>query len=132
QEPARWSSTVGMPVSVRDLVLPGSELEALPAERGAPLVLRIDAVRPHGEMFRYDLVFYALEPGRHDLRAYLRRRDGSGTETLPALELEVAALLPPGQIEPHRPDAGWLPRLGGYRTLLWVLGVVWLAGLLVL
>lgn len=132
QEPSRWSATVGMPVSVKDLVLPGSELEAVPAERGAPLVLRVDAVQPHGDRYRYDLVFYALEPGTHDLRSYLRRRDGSGIESLPPLELEVATLLPPGQVEPHRPEAGRLPRFGGYRTLLWVLGVLWVAGLVVL
>jgi hypothetical protein len=104
----------------------------VPLERGAPLVLRVDAVQAHGDRFRYDLVFYGLEPGAHDLGAALRRKDGTSTADLPPLELEVTSLLPPGPIEPHRPQAGWLPRLGGYRMALWVLGIAWLAGLVVL
>jgi len=127
-----WSASVGMPVSVHDLVLPGAELRALEGERGAPLVLRVDAVRPHGDRFRYDLVFYALEPGDYDLARCLRRADGSAATDLPPLAFHVQTLLPPGQVEPHRPEPGWLPSLGGYRVALVAAGVAWLAGLVLL
>jgi len=132
QDGGPWRATVGMPVTVRDLVLPGGELEAVPLTREAPLVLRVDAVQPHGDRFRYDLVFYALEPGTHDLGSALRRKDGTATADLPPLPFEVAALLPPGQVEPHRPESGSLPSLGGYQALLWTLGVAWAAGLVLL
>ena len=129
QEPEIPAGTVGMPVEIPDLVLPGPELEPAPITDDTPVVIRIDAVYPHGTGFRYDLVCYALEPGEHDLRDYLRRKDGSATDDLPQLLLASESLLPAGQIEPHQLVPGSLPWLGGYRLLLLVVGVVWLAGL---
>ena len=37
----RRESTVGMPARIDELVLPGSELEAVPADSKSPLVLRL-------------------------------------------------------------------------------------------
>ncbi len=122
--------TVGMPARIDQLVLPGPELEAKPLEgRGTPVVVRIAGVYPHGTAFRYDLVYYGLEPGTFDLKDYLRRKDGSSTADLPRIPVTVRALLPPGQVEPHRPERRPPPRLGGYRMLLWLGGLAWAAGL---
>jgi hypothetical protein len=122
--------TVGMPARIEQLVLPGSELEARPIEdRLAPLVLRVAASYPHGSAFRYDLVYYGLEPGRYDLKDYLRRKDGSDVKGLSPILVEIEPVLPPGQIEPHRLALAPSPFLGGYRLLLLLGGVAWVAGL---
>jgi len=121
------SSTVGLPVELSEVVLPGSEIEPVPLDDEAPVVIRIDAVYPHGSDHRYDLVVSALEPGTFDLRDFLRRKDGSPVDDLPPLEFTVKTLLPPGHIEPHRPQAARLPWLGRYRLMLIGIGAVWAA-----
>src|SRR5262245_15500428 len=127
--PVLPSSSVGMPVAIEQLVLPGSELEAAPITDKSKIVIRIDEVYPHGSAFRYDLVCYGLEPGESDLREFLRRKDGTATDDLPALTFKVSSLLPPGQIEPHGLSFALLPWLGGYRLLLVAGGLLWGAGL---
>src|SRR4051794_9180053 len=83
------SSTVGMPARIEQVVLPGPELEVKPRENSRdPIVLRITNVYPHGTAFRYDLVYYGLDPGEHDLSTYLRRKDGSPTTGLPPIRVE--------------------------------------------
>src|SRR4051794_25995117 len=91
----RRQTTVGMPARIDQVVLPGPELEARPLDdpRG-PVVLRVVDTYPHGTAFRYDLVYYALEPGTFDLKDYLRRKDGSSTAGLPSLKVTVDPLLP--------------------------------------
>src|SRR5438034_181222 len=90
---------VGMTQRIDQIVLPGSELEAKPlGDRQAPVVLRIGSASPHGTAFRYDLVYYGLEPGKFDLKNYLRRKDGSSTADLPSLSITIHSVLPPGQI----------------------------------
>ena len=113
-----------------NLVLPGTELEAKPlADRKAPVVLRIIAVYPHGTAFRYDLEYFGLEPGSHDLRDSLRRKDGSPAADLPPIPVKVNAVRPPGQVLPNDLKGEPGPRLGGYRLLMIGLGVVWGVGL---
>ena len=125
-------ASVGMSGVIQDLVLPGSELEVAAVARESALILRLDAVRPHGDAFRYDLTWYGLEPGTYELAPYLVRKDGSSTTDLPEHTLTVTSLLAPGQVEPHRPAAGELPSLGGYQATLilgaivWIVGLVWL------
>jgi hypothetical protein len=127
----RRESTVGMPVRIDQLVLAGSELEVKPLDdRKSHVVLRIVETYPHGTDFRYDLVYYALDPGKFDLRDYLRRKDGSSTSQLPPLLVTIRPLLPPGQIEPHQLEINTAPWLGGYRLLLVIVGVLWFGGLL--
>lgn len=125
------SATVGMSARIDQLRLPGTELEVVPIkEEHPPLVLRIAGAFPHGSEYRYDLVYYGLEPGRHDLGRFLRRKDGGSTADLPAIEVEITPVLPPGQVLPNALEPRGTPPLGGYRALLIVAGVLWLAGLL--
>jgi hypothetical protein len=126
------ATTVGMSERVTEVVLPGSELEVVPLDAHSPLVLRIAATYPHGTAFRYDLVWWALEPGEYDLAKLLRRKDGTSTQDLPRVPVVVKSLLPAGQILPHEPAPRRAPFLGGYTLLLVVGGVVWLVGLVVL
>lgn len=123
---------VGMTARWEQVLLPGTELEAAPGPRTAPLVLRVVAAFSHGSAWRYDFEYYGLEPGTFDLRQYLRRKDGSTTKDLPELSVIVVAQLPAGQIEPHALPNNPGPRLSGYRSALVVGGVLWLVGLLLL
>jgi hypothetical protein len=126
----RSTTTVGMPTRIEQLVLPGTELEAKPIEdRRTPVVLRIVNSYPHGSAFRYDMVYYGLEPGEFDLRDSVRRKDGSAVADLPSIPIKIEPVLPPGQIEPHRLALTPAPFLGGYRLLLVAGGLVWVAGL---
>ncbi|MBX9790629.1 MAG: hypothetical protein K2Y37_17060 [Pirellulales bacterium] len=123
-------SSVGMPQQINQLVLPGTQLEVRPSDdHDEPLVLRIVASYRHGTAFRYDLEFYALEPGDYDLRTALRRADRSSTDDLPPLPVTVASLLPAGQIVPAALPFEQAPRIGGYQVLLAALGAGWLLGL---
>jgi hypothetical protein len=125
---ARVETTVGMPARIEQHVLPGGELEVVPSEGDAPLTLRIVASYPHGDSFRYDLEFWALEPGEYDLGTLLRRKDGTAAE-LPPIPVAVTSVLPAGQRPPHEPDSAAIEGLGGYRTLLAAGVIAWFAGL---
>jgi len=122
-------STVGMRARIEQLVLPGPELSARPTPRGAPIVLRVLGTWPHGTDFRYDLEYCGLEPGRHDLAAWLVRADGSPAAGLPELAVEIRALLPPGQVEPHELATRDPPSLGRYSRWVIAAAVLWVAGL---
>lgn len=122
--------TVGIATEISQLVLPGTELVVHRVEdRHDPLVLRIKAVFRHGDAFRYDLVYYGLEPGTYDLREYLERKDGSGTDDLPAIPVKVHALLPMLPIEPNALQPKSVEGPGGYRLTLYLVAGCWLLGL---
>ncbi len=124
------ASSVGIPARITDLVLPGSELEVLPSDAKTPVVLRITRVAPHGTEFRYDLEWTGLDAGPHDLRDYLRRKDGTEVSNLPEILVEVTSVLPPGIVQPNHPGEGRVPRFGGYRTWMIAAGVAWVIGLI--
>lgn len=133
EPPPRSKSTVGMPARIDQLVLPGGELEARPiADRRAPVVVRVVDAYPHGSSFRYDIVYYGLEPGRYDLKDYMRRKDGTPVKDLPPIPVAVEPVLPPGQVEPHRLSLAPSPFLGGYRLLVLLGGLTWVGGLAVI
>lgn len=129
--PVPRETSVGMTGRIEQLVLPGTELEAIPdEERKLPIVLRIVRTYPHGTAFRYDLEYYGLEPGDYDLKNYLRRKDDSPTSDLPSLPVRITPLLPPGQITPHDLESQPAPSLGGYRKLRIAAGAIWIIGLI--
>lgn len=130
QVPKLAPSSVGVPVAVDQLVLPGSEVEPIPVTDKTPVIVRIDRVFPHGSAFRYDLVYYGLEPGEYNLSQFLKRKDGSSATDLPVVPIQVTSVLPPGQIEPSSLTFGTLPWLGGYRGLMIIVSVLWIAGLI--
>ena len=123
-------SYVGLSARVEQIVLPGPKLKVRPlSDRRRPLVLRIEEAYPHGSDFRYDLVYYGLEPGEYDLGDYLLREDGTAPDDLPPLPVKILGSLPPGQITPSPLQPGSLPRVGGYRLLAALAGAVWVGGL---
>ncbi len=116
---------VGEPSWMRELVLPGTELLAAPGDFRSPIVIRIDSVSPHGSELRYDLSWYGLDPGTFNLVDYLRRVDGSSTDDLPELSVEVLSILPQGLVKPNALGAADVPLTASYRPLLWIGGILW-------
>ena len=126
-------SSVGMSSTIQGLVLPGTELEVKPLnDDDSPIVLRIKQAYIHGSSFRYDLVYYGLEPGQFDLRDNLQRKDGSTTDNLPAIPVTITSMLEPGQTMPNELETRAAPRVGGYKVLLVGGGLIWLFVLLLL
>jgi hypothetical protein len=124
---------VGLPGRIRDLVLLGSELEAVPiTDRRTPIVLRVVRAEPVEGGFRYELEYQGHEPGTFDLKNYLRRKDRSSIAGLPAIPVTIRSVLPPGQVLPHELELDTTPWLGGYRNLLFAAGLLWAVGLIVI
>jgi hypothetical protein len=127
---AQSESAVGVSTKIEALVLPGTELEATELrDRKQPVVIQRLVSYPHGSAFRYDIEYYGLEPGTHDLRKYLKRVDGSTADNLPPILVKVNPVLPPGQVEPHQLEIEKGPRIGGYRIALFILIALWGLGL---
>jgi len=126
------SARVGMTATIRDVVLPGSLLEVKPPELATPIVLRIAGSWRHGSAQRYELVWSGLEPGRFDLTHYLRRVDGTPSDDLPPLEVEVTSSLPPQLTHPSDPGVGKVRGVGGYTHLAVAVGIIWVAALVAL
>lgn len=131
QDTTASKATVGVETEIRDLILPGSELQPKPlADDAQPIVVRIVRTYQHGSATRYDLSFYGLDPGEYNLCDYLVRTDGSSTDDLPRVPIQIQSVLPPGQVTPNSLSNLPGPKLGGYQLLLIVGGVLWLVGLL--
>ena len=126
------SPTVGAAGVIEQVILPGTELIGKPISEGDPIVVRVVNVFPHGDSFRYDIRFHGMEPGEFNLIQWLERKDGSSVAQLPAIDVTIRSLLPPGQIEPNGLESGWIPRMGGYRVLMWGAIGLWGLGLLAL
>lgn len=112
------------------VVLPGAELMPRPDPLNkAPVRLRVTVVQRHGTAgFQYNISYYGLEAGPHDLAKYLVRADGSEPGPLTPVPVEFAAVLPPGPPKPlPQPAPATLPAMGGYRFLIGVCLVVWAA-----
>lgn len=131
EAPTERVSNVGIPTTLEDLILPGSELRVRPLDRNAPVVVRIANTIRHGDAHRYQIVYYGLEPGTHGLTEYLERVDGSPLD-LAAISVVIQPLLPAGQIEPSRLASEKSDSIGGYRLMMWLAGLVWVIGLLAL
>ena len=127
EEAAVPSQRVGQPLEIRDLYVPGGEVKAKPRrDRKPPLMVRILEVKPAKDGSRYDFEVQGLEAGTYNLADFLEAPAGTA---LPAIPLEITSALPPGITYPHDIPPGNLPELGGYRTMMIVLGSLWLAGL---
>ena len=122
--------TVGMEGRV-EVTVTGPRLESAPADRKAPVLLRIAAASPvsKGRTW-YDLRYVGAVPGTFDLAKGLRRVDGAPEPPLPPILVKVNGLLPAdhnGHLSSVRYSR--LPLLAGYRFALVALSVLWAAGL---
>lgn len=118
---------VGIPAKIENLVLAGSELEVKPLDdRRAKVVVRITSAEKHGSAHRYDLNYYALEPGTYNLIDFLQRKDGTPIGELAPIPIVAESGLPPGQVLPSEQAPKPVASMGGYKWWLIVAGVVWL------
>ncbi len=126
-----YSSTVGYPEQIRQLVIAGPELKVKPIEnRKQPILVRLIETWAHGSDFRYDIEFTGLEPGTFDLGEYLEPVVANDSNwTAPAIRVTILALLPPGQVEPSELAIRENRFKSYYLATLVVGGVVWVAGL---
>ena len=128
---SRVEVSVGMSGFVKQVVFSGSELTVREVDpRRSPVAVRIDDVYPHGDDFRYDLTFFGLEPGTHNLTEYLALKDGGSVEDLAPIMITVKSILPTDQFAPSEPKLGLMARVGGYYTMMILAIVLWVAGLL--
>ena len=124
------SPSVGMTARIEQIVLPGSELEPKPnVSDNDPISLRISFVSPHGSAYRYDLEFQGFEPGKYDLKNYLKRKDATSIADLPSIPVEIRPLLPPGQILPNTLGETPSPWVGGYQLIVIATTLAWTVGL---
>jgi len=122
--------TVGMNGRLANLTLPGSELEATPYDdRKRPILIRVRSVKQVGTEYVYDLQYQGFDPGTFDLKQFLRRKDGSSMDGVPAIPVKIIPLRPAGQVEPHALQNDTSFWMGGYRWWLLAGGLVWLYGL---
>lgn len=127
------NTNVGMLGRIKELKLPGSELEVIPLkDRDTPIVVRIVRTFPHGSDFRYEIEYYGLEPGTYDLRDFLQRSDGSDIDAVPSIPVTVTPVLSEEQVEPNQLTPGTPPRLGGYQLLLIGGVILWVIVLLLI
>ena len=129
-EETEYTSKVGYPGLVGNLLIPGPLLAAKPIEnREQPIVLRILAIYAHGDDHRYDIEYVGLDPGVYDLTDYLQRDDGEPMNELQPISVRIETGLPPGQVEPNEisPRDTWFGSY--YLATLVVGGVIWVLGL---
>lgn len=121
------SQRVGQPLEIKEIYIPGGEVKPKPRrDHKPPLTVRLLETKPAQDGFRYDFEVQGFEPGPHNLADYLEGPEGT---VIPAIPLEITTPLDPGITVPHTIDPGTLPKLGGYRNMMILLGAVWLAGL---
>lgn len=117
---------VGLPLVIEDQYLPGPLLEPVPRrDREPSLVVRILETKPAKDGFRYTFEIEGLDPGTHDLGEYLRETIAESGHSAHKVPVLITTELPPGLPKPAELEPKPLPKIGGYRALLWGLGIFW-------
>lgn len=122
------SAPLGLPTPITDLYIPGSEIEVIPRKNNeSSLVIRILEIKPAADGFRYDLEAYALDPGTHPIATFLRYTDTKAPVENLAATFQVTIIHPLDSLpKPSDPEPVPPHKLGGYQTLIIVLGTIWL------
>lgn len=126
------SIPIGIKIQINDQIIPGPELEAKPLTNESAVVLRIKAVYPHGNAFRYDYEYYGLAPGSYDLGDYFQGKNNIALSDQPKIPIFFTSSLPKERIKPNPPAEGQLPHFIKYKNILIVGTIFWLSGLLFL
>jgi hypothetical protein len=127
--PAVPSTEVGISTTLEDVVISGPLVRAkMIADSMTPVVLRVLSSEPVDGGYRYDLEFYALEPGDHNLADYLERTQ-AGVSVPDLMVRAVTSLADPNAIELRGQvyrATSWFP---WYTVTMGVAIVMWCAGL---
>lgn len=124
---SNFEAPLGLPTKVSDLYIPGSKAEVIPRTNNeSSLVIRMLEVKPAAEGFRYDLEIYALDPGTHQIADFLRYADTRGPIVKLDATFEVTTIHPLDSLpKPSDPEPVDPEKIGGYKTLIIVLGIAW-------
>ena len=77
---------MGIPTRFTDVYIAGEKVEPIPrTDSSSSLVIRVLAIKPASEGYRYDMEVYGLEQGVHSLAQFLRFTQSQ----LPVTELET-------------------------------------------
>ena len=123
---------VGVSGRLEQIVLPGPELEVRPVTDDTLLVVRIEEAYRHGSAWRYDFVFYGLEPGTYDVTKFLRTKHEAPAVELPPISVDVYSTLPASELRPHPLKVETTPMLSHYRIWIMIAVAAWFAGLVAL
>lgn len=128
--PATLERAIGIEGDVA-VALPRGDYQPRPLDDRTPLILRVESVsRGAGGQFNYALHYIGLEPGTYQLSDYLVHPDGSLAKEIGGEVVQVRSVLPPdhdGVLNAYLPQP--FPWFGGYRMLLGLLALLWLAGI---
>lgn len=130
KETAELKTTVGFPLRILQTKIPGSHLIAKPyTDQRIPAMVRVIESFPHGTDFRYDLEFRGFEPGRYNVLDYLQREDDTELASAP-LWVMVEPILDADKVRPIPLPQKSSQFRSYYIPILFVSGIIWLAGLL--
>ena len=124
---AQTKAPLGFPTKVTDLYIPGSKIEIIPRTNNeSSLVIRILEIKPAADGFRYDLEIYALDPGTHRIADFLRDADDHTPVKNVDATFEVTTIHPLDTLpKPSDPEPVEPAKLGGYKTVIILLGILW-------
>ena len=124
---------VGLPLVIEDQYLAGPLLEPVPRrDREPPLVVRILETKPAQDGFRYTFEVQGLDAGSYNLGEFLRETTAESGHSSHEVSVTITTELPPGLPRPADLAPKDVPEIGGYRTVLKVLGVLWVVVLLII
>ena len=124
---------VGRPLLIEERYLPGPLLDVVPRrDREPSLVVRILETKPAKDGFRYNFEIQGLDPGTHNLGGYLREASAESGHSDHEVPIIITTGIPEGLPLPSELSPKPVPGIGGYRTLIKVLIVVWIVGLALL
>ena len=117
---------VGLPLIIEDQYLAGPLLVPVPRrDREPPLVVQILETKPAQEGFRYTFEVQGLDAGTYNLGDFLREATAESGNSTHKVPVTITTELPPGLPRPADLEPKDVPEIGGYRTVLKVLGVLW-------
>lgn len=124
---AQTSAPLGLPTTLTDIYIPGTEVEPIPRTDNKPsLVIRILEIKPAQDGFRYDLQIYGLDPGYHRISKYLRYKNTQQPVTKLKNTLEITTQLPLETLPKPQPlEQNTPPEQSHYRALLITAAILW-------
>lgn len=117
---------VGLPLVIEDQYLPGPLLQPVPRrDREPSLVVQILETKPAKDGFRYTFEVQGLDAGTYNLGDFLREATAESGNSTHKVPVTITTALPPGLPRPADLESKPAPEIGGYRTVLKVLGILW-------
>ncbi|BDS05939.1 hypothetical protein NT6N_09790 [Oceaniferula spumae] len=129
-----FTSSLGLPKTLNDFYIPGEKAEPIPRkDRESSLVIRVLEIKPAAEGFRYDLEIYGLDAGTYTLSDYFHYVGSHAP--LPELDQQITITTThdlQGIPKPEELDNTPPEKLGGYRLVLTLVGILWVIILLLI